>query len=84
MSLLHVLHASVYAVRSEPIVQTHVAHLQAVFSVLNHVWQATLDVWYLTQWVSIYQFTVSFIYMPFLALPGFAGNDHAIPVCMLQ
>merc|ERR1712166_63141 len=42
--------------------------------------EATLDVWYLTQWVSIYQFSVSFLYMPFLALPGFAGNDHAIPI----
>jgi len=42
--------------------------------------EATLDVWYLTQWVSVYQFIVSFLYMPFLALPGFAGNDAAIPI----
>lgn len=34
-----------------------------------------LDVWYLTQWVSIYQFLVSFLYMPLLILPGFGSRD---------
>lgn len=34
-----------------------------------------LDVWYLTQWVSIYQFLVSFLYMPLLVLPGFGSRD---------
>jgi len=32
-----------------------------------------LDVWYLTQWVSIFQFLVSFLYMPCLVLPGFGS-----------
>lgn len=35
----------------------------------------TLDVWYLTQWVSIFQFFISFLYMPLLALPGFGSKD---------
>eukprot|EP00411_Alexandrium_monilatum_P006332 CAMPEP_0175305434 /NCGR_PEP_ID=MMETSP0093-20121207/63743_1 /TAXON_ID=311494 /ORGANISM="Alexandrium monilatum, Strain CCMP3105" /LENGTH=277 /DNA_ID=CAMNT_0016601863 /DNA_START=80 /DNA_END=909 /DNA_ORIENTATION=- len=34
-----------------------------------------LDVWYLTQWVSIFQFLVSFLYMPLLVLPGFGSKD---------
>jgi len=34
-----------------------------------------LDVWYLTQWVSIFQFLVSFLYMPLLTLPGFGSRD---------
>lgn len=33
------------------------------------------DVWYLTQWVSIFQFFVSFLFMPLLALPGFGSVD---------
>eukprot|EP00929_Paragymnodinium_shiwhaense_P001511 TRINITY_DN101744_c0_g1_i1.p1 TRINITY_DN101744_c0_g1~~TRINITY_DN101744_c0_g1_i1.p1 ORF type:complete len:456 (-),score=90.71 TRINITY_DN101744_c0_g1_i1:53-1420(-) len=35
----------------------------------------TLDVWYLTQWVSIFQFLVSFLYMPLLVLPGFSSKE---------
>ncbi|CAK0805423.1 unnamed protein product, partial [Prorocentrum cordatum] len=35
----------------------------------------TLDVWYLTQWVSIFQFLISFLYMPLLILPGFGSQD---------
>ena len=34
-----------------------------------------LDVWYLTQWVSIWQFLISFIYMPLLVLPGFSSKQ---------
>jgi hypothetical protein len=34
-----------------------------------------LDVWYLTQWVSIFQFLVSFTYMPLQMLPGFGSAD---------
>ncbi|CAJ1337242.1 unnamed protein product [Effrenium voratum] len=34
-----------------------------------------LDVWYLTQWVSIWQFLVSFAYMPLLVLPGFSSRE---------
>ncbi|CAK9000189.1 Crt homolog 1 (Chloroquine resistance transporter paralog 1) (DdCRTp1) [Durusdinium trenchii] len=34
-----------------------------------------LDVWYLTQWVSIWQFVVSFVYMPLLVLPGFSSKE---------
>eukprot|EP00403_Amphidinium_massartii_P024349 CAMPEP_0178393422 /NCGR_PEP_ID=MMETSP0689_2-20121128/12177_1 /TAXON_ID=160604 /ORGANISM="Amphidinium massartii, Strain CS-259" /LENGTH=366 /DNA_ID=CAMNT_0020014009 /DNA_START=63 /DNA_END=1159 /DNA_ORIENTATION=+ len=34
-----------------------------------------LDVWYVTQWVSIVQFFVSFLFMPFLILPGFGSRD---------
>merc|ERR1711871_717417 len=34
-----------------------------------------LDVWYLTQWVSIYQFLVSFLFMPALLMPGFGSKD---------
>eukprot|EP00928_Gymnodinium_smaydae_P061049 TRINITY_DN4509_c0_g3_i2.p1 TRINITY_DN4509_c0_g3~~TRINITY_DN4509_c0_g3_i2.p1 ORF type:complete len:431 (+),score=84.43 TRINITY_DN4509_c0_g3_i2:165-1295(+) len=37
--------------------------------------KAQLDVWYLTQWVSIFQFLVSFVYMPLLVLPGFGSQD---------
>lgn len=35
--------------------------------------EVKLDVWYLTQWVSIFQFLVSFLYMPLLVLPGFGS-----------
>lgn len=38
----------------------------------------TLDVWYLTQWVSIFQFLVSFLYMPLMSLPGF-GSKTGMP-----
>jgi len=34
-----------------------------------------LDVWYLTQWVSIWQFVVSFAYMPLLVMPGFGSKE---------
>lgn len=34
-----------------------------------------LDVWYLTQWVSIWQFVVSFAYMPLLVMPGFGSKQ---------
>mmetsp|Transcript_64185 Transcript_64185/g.139454 ORF Transcript_64185/g.139454 Transcript_64185/m.139454 type:complete len:431 (-) Transcript_64185:462-1754(-) len=34
-----------------------------------------LDVWYLTQWVSIFQFLISFVFMPLLCLPGFGSKD---------
>jgi len=34
-----------------------------------------LDVWFLTQWVSIYQFAISFLFMPMLLVPGF-GSEH--------
>ncbi|CAE8630246.1 unnamed protein product [Polarella glacialis] len=37
--------------------------------------QRHLDVWYLTQWVSVFQFLVSFLYMPLLVLPGFGSRD---------
>jgi len=32
-------------------------------------------VWYLTQWVSIWQFVVSFAYMPLLVMPGFGSKQ---------
>merc|ERR1719499_552758 len=38
-----------------------------------------LDVWYLTQWVSIIQFFVSFLFMPLLCLPGF-GSAEGTPL----
>ena len=34
-----------------------------------------LDVWFLTQWVSIYQFCVSFFFMPMLLVPGFGSKN---------
>lgn len=34
-----------------------------------------LDVWYLTQWVSIFQFLISFLFVPLLCLPGFGTQD---------
>mmetsp|Transcript_3260 Transcript_3260/g.8582 ORF Transcript_3260/g.8582 Transcript_3260/m.8582 type:complete len:491 (+) Transcript_3260:3-1475(+) len=41
-----------------------------------------LDVWYLTQWVSIFQFLISFLFIPFLCLPGF-GSVHGTPLADL-
>mmetsp|Transcript_79704 Transcript_79704/g.200532 ORF Transcript_79704/g.200532 Transcript_79704/m.200532 type:complete len:504 (-) Transcript_79704:191-1702(-) len=38
-----------------------------------------LDVWYLTQWVSIFQFLISFLFVPLLCLPGF-GSVHGTPL----
>jgi len=39
-------------------------------------------VWYLTQWVSIFQFLISFLFIPFLCLPGF-GSVHGTPLADL-
>lgn len=36
--------------------------------------KAEMDVWYLTQWVSVVQFFVSFLFMPVLMLPGFGSQ----------
>mmetsp|Transcript_38105 Transcript_38105/g.89271 ORF Transcript_38105/g.89271 Transcript_38105/m.89271 type:complete len:375 (+) Transcript_38105:79-1203(+) len=36
---------------------------------------AHLDVWYVTQWVSIVQFFASFFLIPALVLPGFGSKD---------
>ena len=33
-----------------------------------------VNVWYLCQWVSIYQFLLSWLYLPITVLPEFAGN----------
>lgn len=41
-----------------------------------------LDVWYLTQWVSIFQFFISFLFMPLLCLPGF-GSASGTPLALL-
>lgn len=41
-----------------------------------------LDVWYLTQWVSIFQFLISFLFVPLLCLPGF-GSIHGTPMSEL-
>jgi len=41
-----------------------------------------LDVWYLTQWVSIFQFAVSFLMLPALCLPGF-GSPNGAPLSQL-
>lgn len=47
-----------------------------------------LDVWYLTQWVSIWQFVVSFAYMPLLTLPGFGSQEglalHEVPIAFMD
>lgn len=40
--------------------------------------EANLDVWYLTQMVSIYQFFAAFAFIPFMMIPGF-GSDEGIP-----
>lgn len=37
------------------------------------------DVWYLTQWVSIIQFLVSFLFIPLLCVPGF-GSAEGTPL----
>lgn len=34
-----------------------------------------IDVWYLSQWVSVFQFLISFIFVPLLCLPGFGSID---------
>jgi len=41
-----------------------------------------LDVWYLTQWVSIFQFLISFLFVPLLCLPGF-GSVNGTPLADL-
>merc|ERR1719188_894715 len=37
--------------------------------------ETELNVWYLTQYVSIFQFLISFLFMPLLILPGFGSVD---------
>merc|ERR1740123_1444732 len=37
--------------------------------------ETELNVWYLTQYVSIFQFLVAFLFMPLLCLPGFGSVD---------
>jgi drug/metabolite transporter (DMT)-like permease len=39
----------------------------------KHFREQEFDVWYLTQWVSIFQFLISFAFIPILCLPGFGG-----------
>jgi hypothetical protein len=46
----------------------------AVYKEMNFN-EATLDVWFLTQWVSIYQFLISFCYLPMLLVPGFGSKE---------
>ena len=36
---------------------------------------ALLDVWYLTQYVSIFQFLWGFVFCPLLVLPGFSSAE---------
>ena len=43
-----------------------------------------LDVWYLTQWVSIYQFLVSFLFMPALLVPGHPHSNPCHPYCRVE
>lgn len=40
--------------------------------------KARLDVWYLTQWVSIYQFLVTFLFLPIMILPIFGDASSGV------
>ena len=42
-----------------------------------------LDVWYLTFWVSLYQFLVTFLFVPFLAVPFIGGSTEGTPLAEL-
>ena len=43
----------------------------------------TVNVWYLCFWVSWYQFLVSFLFIPFLALPFIGGSSTPTPLSEL-
>lgn len=45
----------------------------------KHFREQEFDVWYLTQWVSIFQFLISFALIPLLCLPGF-GTANGTPL----
>ena len=57
--------------------------LSAVYK--EHAFQGrrSVNVWYLCFWVSFYQFLVSFLFIPFLALPFIGGSDTATPLSEL-
>lgn len=38
--------------------------------------EQTVDVWYLSQWVAIYQFLFSFVFIPLLAVPFIGGSEN--------
>lgn len=40
----------------------------------------TVNVWYLNQWVSVYQFLISFVFVPLLAVPFIGGSDTGTPL----
>ena len=48
-----------------------------------HFKAATVNVWYLCFWVSWYQFLVSFLFIPFLALPFIGGSSTPTPLSAL-
>ena len=43
----------------------------------------TVDVWYLCFWVSLYQFLVSFVFIPLLGLPFISGSANPPPLSQL-
>eukprot|EP00750_Incisomonas_marina_P030117 INCI7278.1.p1 GENE.INCI7278.1~~INCI7278.1.p1 ORF type:complete len:431 (-),score=48.87 INCI7278.1:634-1926(-) len=38
----------------------------------------TIDVWYMANWISIYQFLISFIFVPLLVVPFIGGTETGI------
>ena len=40
----------------------------------------TVDVWYLCFWVSLYQFLISFMFVPLLGIPFISGSAHPPPL----
>ena len=39
---------------------------------------ANLNVWWLTQWVSFYQFIIGFLFIPLLMIPGLSGSNTTV------
>ena len=48
--------------------------LSAVYKEIAFKSGEQVNVWYLCQWVSIYQFLISWLFMPLTVLPAFGGD----------
>ena len=57
--------------------------LSAVYKERAFQGRRTVNVWYLCFWVSWYQFLVSFLFIPFLALPFIGGSSTPTPLSEL-
>ena len=57
--------------------------LSAVYKEKAFAGRRSVNVWYLCFWVAFYQFLVSFLFIPFLALPFIGGSSTATPLSEL-